>query len=363
LIWLRGVVTTLASLLLLAPCLSTSASGAPTSAAVQIRLDTSEADATLALLERRAHHQVLGTEDWDRVFSSVPYRRLVEREAYIARLFKLPGRGLDERAFRAFLESDSLLARADSLRTTLERWKHADLTAEARRILDYLPAGAIIHASVYPVIKPLSNSFVFDVAHDPAIFLWIDPNQSQAKFSNTVAHELHHIGFASLSARQDSLLAGLAPDAKAAVHWLGAFGEGLAMLAAAGGPDISPHAASDDATRRRWEGDVARADSDLVRVEAFVLDVAEGRLRNEAVRDSIGGSFFGVQGPWYTVGWVMASEIERHEGRGVLIACMLDPRRLLVEYDRVLEGRGSSATPARARWSPRLLKALGVDPP
>src|SRR5439155_24325048 len=132
--------------------------------------------------------------------------------------------------FDAFLMSEETIGRFPELRRTLAQWKKADLEAVALRVLDYLPADARIRATVFPVIKPLGNSFVFEPAAEPAIFLWLDPSLSRENFENTVAHELHHIGFASLPARK-------AEDG-ARVHtvleWMSAFGEGFAMLAAAG---------------------------------------------------------------------------------------------------------------------------------
>ncbi|MGK2856039.1 MAG: hypothetical protein ACSLFQ_02410 [Thermoanaerobaculia bacterium] len=38
----------------------------------------------------------------------------------------------------------------------------------------YLPPGAAIRATKYPVIKPKPNSFVFEVDFDPAIFTYLD---------------------------------------------------------------------------------------------------------------------------------------------------------------------------------------------
>ena len=73
-------------------------------------------------------------------------------------------------------------------------------------------------------------------------------------------------------------------------------------------------------------------------------------------------TFFGVQGPWYTVGWKMAVVIERRFGRAKLIECMLDPRELLVTYDRAaaeLNGAGGELLPL---WSDDLLRAMGAEP-
>ena len=65
----------------------------------------------------------------------------------------------------------------------------------ARAALAYLPEGARIRAKIYPVIKPRENSFVFDLKGDPAVFLYLDPAVSRGQLENTLAHELHHIGY------------------------------------------------------------------------------------------------------------------------------------------------------------------------
>jgi hypothetical protein len=85
----------------------------------------------------------------------------------------------------------------------------------------------------------IGNSFVFDTANDPAIFLYLDPEESAAKFENTVAHELHHIGYSSINALAEDKQKNVAPNAKPAVEWMGAFSEGFAMLAAAGGRTLT----------------------------------------------------------------------------------------------------------------------------
>ena len=96
------------------------------------------------------------------------------------------------------------------LRHTLDAWQRADLVASARRVLAYLPDQAHIRAKVFPVIKPVTNSFVFESTTDPTIFLYLDPEESAAKFENTVAHELHHIGYSSIEA--------LAEESRKAFH-------------------------------------------------------------------------------------------------------------------------------------------------
>jgi len=78
---------------------------------------------------------------------------------------------LEDAAFRDFVLSAELRERTDKLAEALKQWKRADMTSAAGRALAYLPAGAAIRVKVYPVIKPKTNSFVFELQTDPAISL------------------------------------------------------------------------------------------------------------------------------------------------------------------------------------------------
>lgn len=318
---------------------------------IQLTLDTSEADAVLAILSRTAANQPVSAADWQRLFSSEPYVRLKQREAAMQRSFS-------DEEFQKFVLSADARQRAGELQRTLEEWKKADLAASARRVLNYLPAQARIRATVYPVIKPWTNSFVFEPAKNAAIFLYLDPKESAAKFENTVAHELHHIGFASVSSLTESRLKDLPPNVKTAADWMGAFGEGFAMLAAAGGPGIHPHTASSPEERARWDGDEANFNRDLGSLQQFFLNVMDGKFKTKEEAGQAGFSFFGEQGPWYTVGYKMAVVIEQRYGRATLIACMIDPRELLARYNAAAEELNRSAQPKLALWPEELLRKI-----
>jgi hypothetical protein len=203
--------------------------------------------------------------------------------------------------------------------------------------LTYLPKQAVIKAKVFPVIKPKTNSFVFETQTDPTIFLYLDPHESAAEFENTVAHELHHIGYASVEALAEARQKDVPANAKPAVEWMGAFGEGFAMLAAAGGPDVDPQATSSPEDRTRWNHDMANFNQDLESLQEFFLDVINGNLATKEKIDEKAFAFFGAQGPWYTVGYKMAVIVEKRYGRKVLIDCMLDPRELLARYNVVAD--------------------------
>lgn len=323
-----------------------------TPGSVQLQLNTDEADAVLAILDKRAAGTAVADSDWQRLFSTEPYIRLKKREASIHVAFT-------DDDFKKFVLSPELAAKAAALRHTLDAWRRADLVASARRVLAYLPDQAHIRAKVFPVIKPITNSFVFESTTDPAIFLYLDPEESAAKFENTVAHELHHIGYASIESLAEEKQKDLPLNVKPAVDWMGAFGEGFAMLAAAGGPDIDPHAASSPEEHARWQRDMANFNQDVSSLQEFFLDVIDQRLIGKDKIDEKAYTFFGAQGPWYTVGYKMAVIVEKRYGRKRLIECMLDPRELLASYNRAAIEMNARAEEKLALWSPELMQKIG----
>ena len=312
---------------------------------VNVRLLTDEAEAVLSILAKRKAGQEVTESDWQRLFQSEGYQRLKKRETAMQRKF-------EEADFKQFVLSEQLLQRMPELEETLARWKRADLTRAGRLALAYLPNDANIQAKIYPVIKPRDNSFVFDVETDPAIFLYLDPAVSSEKFENTLAHELHHIGYGTACPRKavSEKISKLPKNQQTLLTWVGAFGEGFAMLAAAGGPNVHPHAVSDAKDRARWDRDVANFNEDLTKVEAFFVDVLQEKLTEEQTREK-GFSFFGTQGPWYTVGWRMATSIEKTFGRAKLIECMCDQRMLLSTYNRAAKQLNRKQKRPLALWS------------
>jgi len=322
------------------------------SAQVNVRMLTDEAEATLAILARKKANQPITESDWQRVFQSEGYMRLKQRETSMKRSF-------EEADFKTFVLSDQSAERASALKDTFEKWKRADITRAARLALDYLPRGAQIKAKIYPVIKPRENSFVFDTTNDPAIFLYIDPKKTREQFENTLAHELHHIGYAgSCPAKQaEDEISKLPPHVRTTLTWIGAFGEGIAMLAAAGGPDVHPHAVSNPEDRARWDKDLGNFNDDLKKVEKFLLGVLKQKLTDEQIQRT-GFSFFGTQGPWYTVGWKMSVVIEKTFGREKLIECFCDQRKLFSTYNQAAEKHNRTSRQPLALWSDTLISGI-----
>ena len=322
---------------------------------LNIKIIADEPDAVLAILAKRKANQNLSDADWQRLFSTEGYVRLKKREQAMKRSF-------EEADFKAFVLSDALLAKADSLNATLQAWKSIDVNRVAQAPLEYLPQDARINAKIYPVIKPRENSFVFDLNTDPAIFLYLDPNVKKQKFENTLAHELHHIGYGTACPKEQTTeqIKQKPQNVQTVIRYIGAFGEGFAMLAAAGGPDIHPHAVSDEKDRERWDHDVANFNEDLKKVERFFLDVLANSLSEEEINKTF-SSFFGVQGPWYTVGWKMCVLIEKAFGRHALIDAMCDQRKLLPLYNRAAGLLNKRSRPKTATWSPELVAAIASN--
>jgi len=206
---------------------------------IQLTLDTSEADQVLVIIALHSESKPIPDSEWQKLFATAPYQRLKQREKAIGEKFHDPTRAFNDDDFKRFVLSDDLVPRAAAVASTLELWKKADLRQDASRVLAYLPLDATLRAKVYPVIKPGTNSFVWELSTDPTIFLYLDPEVSRDKFENIVAHELHHIGLGSVGPIYDRKIAALPEPAHTAADWMGAFGEGMAMLAAAGGPDVA----------------------------------------------------------------------------------------------------------------------------
>jgi len=133
-----------------------------------LAINTDEAEAVLAILDKHNARAPITDVDWHRLFATEPYIRLKKRESAMHRDFT-------DDDFKTFVLSAELTARAALLRQTLEAWKQTDLTASARRVLAYLSEQAVIKAKVFPVIKPRPNSLVFDTESDPAIFAVSQP--------------------------------------------------------------------------------------------------------------------------------------------------------------------------------------------
>lgn len=317
---------------------------------VHVRMVTDEADAVLGILAKRKAGKAVADADWQKLFRSEGYQRLMKREAAMKRPFT-------DDDFRKFVLSDALAADEPRLRQTLAEWKRTEIGRPAQMALAYLPSTAQIHATIYPEIKPHTNSFVFEVeSGNPAIILYLDPKVGRPEFENTVAHELHHIGYGSgcPSASVEARIKQQPEPVRRLAKWVGAFGEGFAMLAAAGGADRHPHATGPVEDRARWDRDVADFAKNQQELNAFFLKVVRGELNSEQT-DKQAYEYFGVQGPWYTVGWQMAVTIEKAEGRARLIEVMCNSTEIFAAYNAAVRKAGNDE---KRLWSEELIDAV-----
>jgi len=322
---------------------------------VRIVLDTSEADRVLAILNKRSMAASVTDADWQALFTTEPYRRLGQRETSMHRDWS-------DDDFKAFVLSDDVQTNREALARTLTDWKGADLYGAAKRVLEYLPATAMIRTKVFPVIKPRTNSFVFDVDKDPAIFLAVSAKMTRDRFAQTVAHELHHIGLASTDKQYEARVSSLPPHAKKAAMWMRAFGEGLAMLAAAGGPKVPATAAEGPEEQRNWQEGMTNFDAEFATLQTFFEEVLDGTIEGDAA-DRRAAAFYGdIRGPWYFVGYRMAVVVESRFGRTTLIDCMLDYRQLLAKYNEGVEALNRSGL-RLPKWSSAILDGVRATTP
>jgi len=319
-------------------------------AGVRVVLD--EADAAIAIREQRSRGIEPTEEDWRRLQASEGYVRLKRRQESFG------ATGFDG-SFREYLTSDEPLRRLPELREALAKWRSIDVTGAAERAQAYLPPGSHISATIYPVIKRTTNSFVFELDTDPAIFMYVNPKRSPAQLENTLAHELHHVG--SASCPEPDGAESLSPGARQVVSWLSAFGEGMAMLAAAGGPDVHPQASSPASEWAVWERDVSEFTNDVQRLETFFRKVLAESASVDELRSEL-FTFIGTdeipQGGFYTVGWKMAAIVERTQGRDVVVRAVCDPRTLLSAYNEVAAAHPRSDTESLPTWSGDFLAAI-----
>lgn len=323
---------------------------------VDVEIVPDQAEAALAILEQRRSGDEVTSGRWEALWSTTGYQRLAARQATF-------GDEQTQQRQRDFLDSDAALELLPHLRSAVDGWQGIDITAAAELAAAYTPPGLALRATVFPVIKQRSNSFVFDLDGDPAIFMHVGGEQEPEKLINTLAHELHHVGTSGCPDPVD--YGTLSPSVKRVVDWLAAFGEGVAVLAAAGSADVHPHASSSASEWVVWERDIAHFNEDLVRLEAFFQSILDGVGTEDSQRQQL-FSFINTsevpQGAFYTVGWKMAALIERAHGRDALVATICDPRELLARFNAVVAEHSSSPDGDLARWSSAFLQALKGQP-
>jgi hypothetical protein len=91
-----------------------------TSSRVNVSLVTDEAEAVLAILDKKRANRALTEADWQRLFGSEGYVRLKRREAAMRRPFT-------DDDFKSFVLGDKPSADAPALSETLKAWERASV--------------------------------------------------------------------------------------------------------------------------------------------------------------------------------------------------------------------------------------------
>lgn len=318
-------------------------------AQLQVAADRSEAEASLAILDTLAAGRTPSDADWQRLYATRGYQRLKLREAGM-------GRSFTDADFQSFLRSPEAQAKGANWHAALASWRVDMADEAAARALAYLPPGTVLRATIFPMIKPRPNQFVDGLGSDPAIYLYLDATVSPAKSRNTMAHELHHIGMGAACIDPSAA----DPRVATLLHWTSAFGEGLAMLAAAGGPAVHPHADSPAAERAEWDRNIAQFTPQLREQNDFFRAVLAGSAGDQATVEAKMRGYFGVQGPWYTVGWRMAQVIEQQLGRPRLIAAFCHGDTLLATYNEAAARHNAAGGAPLPLWDATVAARLAA---
>ena len=310
--------------------------------AIHVRLVTDEPEVALQILKDRQAGKTITDDEWQKLFATEGFKRLKDREEGVSKYFHRPN-DLSEDSFKTFMLSDDLLKQRQGLEDTLAKWKKVDVAACAQKSLSYLPEGSKISATVLYLIKPKHNSFVWGSdTKDPAVMLYLDPQAPFEDTAMTIAHEFHHIGYESTcpSAEYKAWYDKQPKAMQTAQTWQRAFGEGFAVLASAGSVDAEPYQYSTAEVKQAWKTGIANNAENMKTLEAFFEDVLSGKLTEDQAQAKA-GEFYGLVGPWYTTGWIMATSIERAFGRKKLLDCYLDPRLLLPTYNEAAKKLGN----------------------
>jgi hypothetical protein len=334
------------------------------SSAIDLKLQPDEAQAVLDILDLRARGEAIPESAWQHLFTTEGYTRMMAREKSINERMGLHRDFTDEKHRQFFSTDTALLARRAVLHDALDAWKHVRIHDAGEQALAYLPAGTRIRGTIYPLLRAERNSFVFQPGSDnPAIFMYMDPGETPASLEHTLAHEFHHLGMASgcppLPDTDDPRLISL-------YNWTGGFAEGIAVLAAAGSPDADPLPGERFELRQAWAIRQDSVAADMAALGDFFLAIRDGRLEGKEANRT-GFTFISrpgfPQGAFYTVGWFMASTVERELGHRAVVDVVCTPHRLPATYNRAAEAiNARSRGPAQRLpvWPAKVLEAIRI---
>jgi hypothetical protein len=153
-----------------------------------IRAVFDEADAALAIMDSLNAGDSVTEAQWDALWQSEGYTRLLARQASMG-----GEKGFGDK-LSAWLQDPENYRRVENIRFAVEGYRSFEADTAGNRAAAYLPEGVVLEASFYPVIKHTTNTFVYDLQNDPAIFMYVNPDNSPVFVESVLTHELHHVG-------------------------------------------------------------------------------------------------------------------------------------------------------------------------
>lgn len=296
---------------------------------MSLNLIEDEIKAVLNILYKRKQGENTEKLDWKRLFSSDGFKLLKQREEDM-------GNQLKKKAFKDFLLNEIEPEGYDQFQNAYQNLKDINFNKIINKTKRYLPDQAIINTDIIPVIKPASNSFVHNIDNKLVLFLYLKPSISKKELTNKLIHELHHIGLDDIYQKSD--YTHLPKPVQRMIEWTNAFGEGFAMLAAAGSPAVHPNR-FDEQLKERWDENISNFNRDFKEIEKFLLDILNKNFSNQKDLYDKGFQLMtnnGGQGSWYTVGYKIAVVIEKMTDKKVLTDCMKDFTKLYLTYNKLV---------------------------
>ena len=322
-----------------------------------LHFDADGAGRMLALLGRLVAGEEVPPADEEAVFETPAYRlffahhnrfagRSLGADEFAAMLRAIPGGEFEtenpqlEHMWGRFRQ---VPGRLSALRALHEEIAGGEVVpravALARR---YLPPEAALDTTVFIVLDGMSGGFVYQgqVAFD---LLQMRDAQS---FTQTLAHELHHIGVEHLW-REQIENAGLPPARRLALEFVAILlGEGSATCLISG-PPAEPEGVE------QWQGHMAHLDELFARAEDLLRRTLAGEIDEAAFGTLVPSFLQGYMGEAYAIGYVVVERLRQALGEEAVLACLREPRRTLALYNQAVE-----RLPGAYRFADDLAQAL-----
>ncbi len=303
------------------------------------------------ILEKQNKNKSIVKNDWKNLYSSKGYKWLVKRENDM-------GNEFSKNEFKSFLLDENQINKYENYMKSWELLKNIELDQLLAKTKKYLPEKAKIDTKIIPVIKPKNNSFVHEIKNKLVLFIYLEPGISSAKLENKLIHELHHIGFDDIYTPEKYNY--LSQRSQKIIEWTNAFGEGFAMLAAAGGPNNHPNK-FEEKSKQKWDSNIKRFNKDFELIEEFFDRILKDDFSSEKELYERGYELMvnnGGQGSWYTVGWKIAVVIEKILGKEVLLDCMLELTKLYPRYNEAVKNYNEKFNENLKSWSDKIINSL-----